>query len=231
VIVIVGSPIGRPGASGVEAGGIAADVAKSIAGSGGSVQIVGRVGEDAAGDAVLLDLAAAGVGHVAVLREPTHSTPTAPPAPGTPASPDGPDLGESILADDGSDDGSDGGEASNPDPPGLSMDAADLELALRYLPDYRVIVLAADLEPEALDTVVGAAGWAGAQLVALVGADSGSVGLPPAATVLERPRSDPERAFAHVVAAYALALDQGREPQEAFGDAARSLGWAPATEG
>jgi len=225
VIVVVGSPIGRPAMTGVVAGGIAADVATAIATSGGAVQIVGRVGDDAAGDAVLLTLAAAGVGHVAVLREPTHSTPTAAPAPGTPASPDGPDLGESILADEEADDA---GAAD--EPRGLSMDAADLQLALRYLPDYRVLVLAADLDPEPLSTVVEAAGWAGAHLVAVVGRDGEALALPPDATVLERPVVDPDGAFARVVAAYSLALDEGREPRAALADAAGSLGWAPATD-
>ena len=57
----------------MDAGHIVADgssvrIAKAIAGAGRSVQIVGRVGDDAAADAVLQDLARAGVGHVAILR-------------------------------------------------------------------------------------------------------------------------------------------------------------------
>lgn len=222
MIVVVGSPIGRPLANGIAAGGIPADVAQAVAAAGGSVQIVGRVGEDATGDEVLLALAAAGVEHVAVLRESTHSTPSAPPTPGVSASPDGPDVGESLLTDEGP--ARDAPDAA--EPAGLSMDADDLELALRYLPDYQVVVLAVDLDAARLAAVVAATGWAGAHLVALIAADAGAAGLPSDATVLERPASDPEGAFVRFVAAYAVALDQGRDPRAAFSDASGAGGWA-----
>ena len=226
MIVVIGSPVALPIASGLAAGGLAAAVAQATAGLGSATQLVGRVGEDAAGDGVLLALAAAGVDHVAVLREPSRPTPSAPPRAGLPASPDGPVLGEAMFEElDGQ--GGASAEISDPTPDGLTMDAADLELALRYLPDYRVVVLAADLDPAALATVIAAAGWAGAHLVALVAAGSDGSALPPDATVLERPATDPDGAFARLVASFAAALDRGVEPATAFSEASGGGGWAP----
>ena len=118
MIVVVGSPVAIPSSAGVGAGGIAADIALAAAADGSTAQIVGRVGEDAAGDEVLLALAAARVGHVAVLREATHSTPAALPGPGEPAIPDGPDPGEAVLGSDADD--------ATPVPDGLSLISATL---------------------------------------------------------------------------------------------------------
>jgi sugar/nucleoside kinase (ribokinase family) len=231
VIVVVGSPIAQPAGQAIVAGGLAAEVAGRCAAAGAAVQIVGRVGEDAAGDQVLLGLAAAGIGHVAVLREPGHPTPTAVPLTDGSASPDGPALGEALL------DAADlpGGEsatandgASAAPPAGLSVDAADLELALRYVPDYRVLVVAADLDPSSLDAVVAAAGWSGAHLVVLLSEGAAGTGIPDAATALLRPPTDPDGAFATMVAGYAVALDRGDEPRSAFAAAQRAGGWAAA---
>ena len=96
MIVVVGSPIAEPVGPAIRAGGLGADIARRATASGAAVQIVGRVGEDAAGDEVLLSLAAAGIGHVAVLREPGRPTPAAPPIAGASASPDGPELFEPL---------------------------------------------------------------------------------------------------------------------------------------
>jgi hypothetical protein len=222
VIVIVGSPVAMPRDGGLDAAGLAASIGRDVARTGAAVEVVGRIGEDAAGDAVLLDLAEAGVGHVAVLRESGRFTPAAAPT-GDPVAPDGPDPGTVLLADD---------MEAEPEPDtetGLSMDAADLQLALRYLPDYRVVIVVDDLDAAALETVVAAAGWAGAHLIVLVAAGQPSAALPADATVLERPRHDPDGAFAQVVASYAVALDQGREPAAAFSEASGAGGWASVT--
>lgn len=227
MIVIVGSPIAEPTPRGVVAGGLSAAVAIAAARAGAAIQVVGRVGEDAAGDQVLLSLAAAGVGHVAVLREAGRPTPAAAPDPGESPSPDGPALGESLLEEAGlaDDDGPDSDRGAAP-PAGLSVDAADLELALRYVPDYRVLVIAAHLDSEPLATVVAAAAWSGAQLIALLAEGEETAALPDATTVLERPDRDPDGVFAEMVAAYAVALDQGGEPAAAFAEAQRAGGWA-----
>jgi hypothetical protein len=229
MIVIVGSPVAQPGGQQRIAGGLGAEVARAAAAAGAAVQLVGRVGEDAAGDQVLLDLAAAGVGHVAVLREPGRPTPTAADAliaDGGSTSPDGPVLGEAMLADDDLDEAS-GATAGQTEPPaGLSVDAGDVELALRYVPDYRVLILAADLDPAALGAVVAGAAWSGAHLVALVADGTPTDTLPEGATVLLRPAVDPDRTFATMVAGYAVALDRGDEPRAAFASVQRSGGWA-----
>jgi hypothetical protein len=232
MIVIVGSPIAAPATHGIGAGGLGAAIAIAAAREGAAVEVVGRVGEDAAGDQVLLALAAARVGHVAILREPGRPTPAAPPGVGESPSPDGPALGEALVAEDAFGDEAIGANATGDhraieqEPAGLSVDAADLELALRYVPDYRVLVLAADLDPTARSAVVAATAWSGAQLVALLAAGAAADDLPETATVLERPPSDPDGAFAAMVAAYAVALDGGSAPADAFAAAQRSGAWA-----
>jgi len=230
VIVVVGSPIAQPSGHDIVAGGLSSAIAAAAAAAGAAVQVVGRVGEDAAGDAVLLALAAAGIGHVAILREPGRPTPAAPPRPGESASPDGPALGESLLDERAFEDDellpTEGDADALALPAGLSVDEADLELALRYVPDYRVLVLAADLDAPALAAVVAAVGWSGAHLVALLPAGGSAEGLPDGATVLQRPADDSDGAFAAMVAAYAVALDHGSEPAAAFAIAQRSGAWA-----
>jgi hypothetical protein len=232
VIVVVGSPIAQPSGHAIVAGGLSSEIARRSAAAGAAVQIVGRVGEDAAGDQVLLALAAAGIGHVAVLREPGRPTPTAAPTSDGSASPDGPALGEALLdelalSDDNS--GSADGDEPAQEPAGLSVDAADLELALRYVPDYRVLVVAGDLDPSALDAVVAAAGWSGAHLVVLSPDGASMTGIPDTATALQRPVTDPDGTFAAMVAGYAVALDRGDEPRSAFAAAQRAGGWAAVT--
>lgn len=224
MIVIIGSPIAVASARDPGAGGPVAEIARHAARAGAAVEVVGRIGEDAAGDAVLLSLAQARVGHVAILRESGRLTPSVPSPDRGAATPDGPDPGEAVVAVETP------GDADPDHETGLSMDAADLELALRYLPDYRVVVVADDLDAAALRTVVAAAAWAGAHLIVLVSSDRGTEDLPRAATVLERPSSDPDGAFARVVASYAVALDQGREPRAAFSEASGGGGWASVSD-
>lgn len=223
MIVVVGSPVARRDAQGKGGAGLAVLIARAAVAAGGVVQLVGRVGEDLPGDAILLALAADGVGHVAVLREPSRPTPVAgSPAAGAPGSDDAP-LGRAVDADDvepGDDAAASSGSAS-----GLPLDAADLELALRYLQDYRVVILASDLDGSTRSAVVAAAGWAGAHLIAIVAGAADATGLPADATVFDRPAGGAEGALASVVAAYAVALDRGADPAAAFAEAAAGGGW------
>ena len=185
---------------------------------GAAVQVVGRVGDDAAGDAVLLDLAAAGIGHVAILR--AAGQPTAVRA--EPATDDDAPPGAALDDEEaGPDDGraTDGGE-------GLSIDAGDLDLALRYLPDYRVVIVATDLDPAAWATVIAASSWSGAHVMGLVGAGGAPAGLPDDAMVLERPADDADGTFAAMVGRYAAGIDAGEEPAAAFAAASSGTGWA-----
>jgi len=213
MIVVVGSPAAFRQAAGIVAGGLAVSVARKAAGGGARVQLIGKVGEGSAGDAVLLDVAAGGVGHVAVLR----------------------DI-ESVAVEPGLDDSEApfddlAGLGGADDPPrdahaagfGPALDPGDVDLALQYLPDYDVVVIAQPLDPAAVAAVVEAARWAGAKLVSTFALD----GLPDDATVFEAPDENPEGAFATVVGRYAAALDRGVDPREAFEEAAAGLGWSP----
>ena len=109
---------------------------------------------------------------------------------------------------------------------GPVLEAADVELALRYLPDYRVLVIADPLPAASLEVAAAASRWSGAALVVLVPNGSEPPALGPDATILEAPDGDPDGAFAAVVGAYAAALDRGEEPAEAFATASATGGWA-----
>src|SRR5436190_13739462 len=75
MIVVIGCPIGRFADGAIVAAGLSSAVALSAAGADRAVQLVGRVGDDPTADAVVLDLARGGVGHVALLRDGTRATP------------------------------------------------------------------------------------------------------------------------------------------------------------
>jgi ribokinase len=212
VIIVVGSPLARVVAVGqVESGGLGAEIAAAAAGAGATVQVVGRVGDDPAGDSALLDLARRRVGHVAVLRDPGRET------------------GYLMLAAD------DAGMDAENEVPKLNdgrsaLEPADLQLALSYLPEYRVIVVAEPLEADAMRVVVDAAAWSGAALV-VVGGPAADAPLPDDATVFEPPDDgDPEGAFAAMVGAYAAGLDRGNDPRTAFEAASASVGSTAAAE-
>lgn len=112
------------------------------------------------------------------------------------------------------------------------VEAADLELALRYLPDVRAIVL---VHPEValLAIASAAAAWSGGTLIVVGGADAdqadtGTLGsgsdVPDAASsrtatepiVLQPPARDPDGAFAGLVAALATRLEAGDAPAVAW---------------
>ena len=85
VIVIIGSPTALLEKSGVhQAGGLAIRVAAELVRRGERVELVGRVGADAAGDQAILSLSRDGIGHVALLRDPALVTPVGDAAHGIP---------------------------------------------------------------------------------------------------------------------------------------------------
>jgi hypothetical protein len=218
VIVVVGTPHLRIRMPKQEAAGLAVGIGAAAVTAGADVELVGKIGDDPAGEVVLLDLAAREIGHVAILRDPSRATPET-------ADPDGADADPfEELAPDGE---------PQPEPPPAetvaapTLEPADIELALRYLPDYRVLVVAEPLPPAALEVVVAASRWSGAALVIVLIHGSDPVDVPEA-TVLEAPAGDPDDAFASVVGGYAAALDRGEEPAEAFTSASAATGWAAA---
>jgi sugar/nucleoside kinase (ribokinase family) len=231
VIVVVGSPRLIPASPDAPARvvGTAASVAVAASEAGASVQLVGKVGDDPSGDTVLLALSERGVGHVAVLRDPAHPTPVAP------AGPVAGDDQDDDLAFDPADDLTAPGKASAPpsadsiaESGALSLDPGDLDLALRYLGDFRVLVLAESPSAALAEVAADAAAFVGASLIALVeGADAFPLELADA-TLLAAPVDDPEGAFARVVGRYAAALDRGQDPARAFSAATAEAGWSVA---
>lgn len=111
-----------------------------------------------------------------------------------------------------------------------SLEPADVELALRYLPDIRVVVDAAG--PAALAaTVADGAAYAGASFI-LIGdrATTGTTAdLPDSAIVLEAPADDPDGTFAGFVGAFAVRLDGGAVPADAWSATVRDLAVDPVT--
>jgi hypothetical protein len=204
VIVVIGSPWARISEQAVSAAGTPCAVAVVAARSGSAIQVVGKVGEDPAGDAVLLDLARHDVGHVAVLRDAARATAVEPEL-----------SGDEPLA----------GEASElPAEPPSILEAADIELALSYLPEYRVIVVAEPVDNVGLRVIAAAAEWSGAALI-VVGRPESSDGLPPDVTIFDPPANgDPDGAFAAMVGTYAAGLDRGDDPRLAFEAAAAAVG-------
>ncbi len=174
-------------------------IALAAARAGGRVELVGTVGDDADGDAVIVELGRAGIGHAAVLRDPAGSTPR--------------------IAD---------GAATEEQIPRL--EAADVELGLRYLAECQVLVAAEELPADVLGIVTDAAAYHGATLIVLAAAGEPPDGdLPEAATVLEVP-DDGGGAFAELVGQYAAFLDAGRQPADAWADAVSETGWEQAPE-
>ena len=103
-----------------------------------------------------------------------------------------------------------------------ALEAADVDLGLRYLTDYRVVVLADPSTADVVAVAADAARWGEARLIVVVAAGRPAPdGLPGDAVVLEAPDADPDGAFADLVGAFAAALDAGDEPETAFRGVAR----------
>jgi len=213
VIVIVGIPAWRA-AEPAGPAGRACEIALEAAGRGRRVELVGRAGDDQAGDALLLALSRDGIGHVALLRDPAQPTPVLAPTP--------PDA-ESPL--DAADEGvnADQGPAASAPP---RLEPADVSLGLQYLTAFDVLVLADDAPPAVRPVAVDAAAFAGARLVVLLPAgDADAAGLPDVATVLAAPDGPDDGAFGRLAGAYAAGLDTGLEPGAAFAAAVAEVGW------
>lgn len=199
----------------------------------GTVQLIGRVGEDPAGDATLLALSALGIGHVATLRDAGRPTPVEPAGTDPDTRAETADTIADALVD-----GGDGTAGTQDDRTSLragdpaTLDAEDVGLALRYLDGYRVIVVAEQMAAAGLQAVADAAAFGGAQLVVIV-AQSGAAVPAPApdgAVVIEAPLSDPEGLFAGTVGAFAVALDRGTDPAAALDGALAAGGWERSTD-
>ena len=212
MIVVVGLPAYADSPDGERcAGGLAVEVAAAAQRRGSSVELVGKVGNDGAGDAVVVALGRLGIGHAALLRDAALPTPVLAPAPDSDVAEldaDGPEA--RLLPEDA---------AARP-----GLDAADIDLALKFLPGASVIALAEPLPEAAVAVAVEAAGFAGARLIVLVPS-----GATPPATVLEAPPDD-DGSFGRLVGIFAAGLDAGTEPAAAFAEAVAASGWEPIAE-
>ena len=112
-----------------------------------------------------------------------------------------------------------------------AIEPADLDLALRYLPDIRAVVLVAPAAP-LVSTAFAAVSWSGASLVMVGPLDADTIALVDAASVppivLEPPARDPDGAFAGLVAALATRLDAGEDPATAWQSTVATLAVDPA---
>ena len=219
MIVVIGSPTGRSVDGEVAAAGTASRVALAAAKAGRPVQLVGKTGDDPAADSIILDLARGGVGHVALLRDPARPTSVEP------------SPSEDLDAPDAAD--GDGTTTSQTAAAAIPvLEAADIDLGLRYLTDYRVIVLAEPSAPDVVAIASDAARWAEARLILVVGAgETAPDGLPADVVVFEAPEADPDGVFADMVGGFAAALDDGTDPEVAFRASIASDGWSGAETG
>lgn len=229
MIAVVGIPAWRPAEPGAPTGR-ACDVAAAAARRGAAVELVGRTGDDAPGDALLLALTQARVGHAAMLRDPTRATPIIE-GRAEPAGASDPGVDDLMREPDGTGDA--GAPAAQPGTgPVPLLEPADVSLGLGYLTAFRVLVVADDVPPAVVPACVEAAAFAGAHLVLLVPA-GGTVPASPVgvSTVLAAPEGADDGAFADLVGTYAAALDGGAEPAAAFAEAASGGGWEALEEG
>jgi hypothetical protein len=221
VIVVIGSPIGRLADGAITAGGAASRVALVAAGAGRTVQLVGKTGDDPTADGVVLDLARGGVGHVALLRDPARATPLEPIP-----DPDGPAVGPDDLEPGEASDGVVPLTPPGTPPAGPALEGADVDLGLRYLTEFAVVVLAEPASAEVMRIVAEAARWGGARFVLVVGAgEPVPDDLPSDVIVFEAPATDPDGVFATLIGGFAAALDDGAEPGEAFRASIATDGW------
>ena len=210
MIAVVGVPAWL-GAAPHGPAGRACDIARIAAGRGVRVELVGRAGDDADGDALVLALGALGVGHAALLRDPSRPTPV---------------IDARVAEDEGH---LVTGPPEHPAPGGgavLLPDVEDLALGLSYLGSIAVVVVSDELGEPAMRAAADAASFAGAHLVVLLapGRPAPSA-LPEPATVLAVPAGPDDGEFAALVGAYAAALDGGAAPGDAFTLATGGAGW------
>jgi len=124
------------------------------------------------------------------------------------------------------------------------LEAADVELGLRYLPECRVLVLPDSLDDVAQRQALESAEYHGAAVVVV--APAGSIDatlLSDAVTLLEQPTAEDDEGlggdasiaaddatFASFIADYAIRLDRGEMPASAFGAALGDSAWEPSAD-
>ena len=228
MIVVIGDPSLRPAGESLtaEPDGPAAAIARGCAQAGAMVQLAGKVGDDPPGDEILLGLTRHGIGHVALLRDAGTTTPIGQPSI---APPD-----EDVAPDDADAEAESEPVAAPERPPApVSVLAPeDLDLALRYLSSFSVLVVAQPLQPATLAVAIESAAYSGAHLILIdaTEAETAATSKVPVddITALESPADDPDGDFAGLVGRYAAAFDGGAAPAAAFRTALGAAGWEAA---
>ena len=201
MIVVVGLPAYADSPDGEKcAGGLVVEVAAAARRRGAQVELVGKVGNDGAGDAVVVSLGRLGIGHAALLRDPVRPTP--------------------VLVADASNDV----EVDEDAPAALTFlrDAFGFEETFRLaMKDGRIGHAQVNLGESVLFLA-----FAGARLIVLLPAGSPPPPVPAEATVLEAPLDD-DGSFGRMVGVFAGALDAGLDPAAAFNEAVSASGWEP----
>jgi len=215
VIVVIGALGLRGTMEEPAADGLAPEIARAAAAVGVRVELISKAGDDPAGDAVLLALASAGVGHVATLRDHARPTPVRAQSAEPTDSADPTADAEVDLASDGQAGDPADDETSGDAPP--TLDADDVSLALRYLTDFEVLV-AVHPSSDVLAEAVAAAGWTGARLVVVTESDTEiPAGVPTDALVVAAAADDAEGVGARI-GRYAAALSRGDDAATAYRD-------------
>jgi ribokinase len=220
VIAVIGTPRLQGQGPDADVAGLAASIAAAAAAAGSRVELVGKVGDDPAGDTVLLALARHEVGHVATLRDPARMTPVV------------------TVADDPAeldidiDDARDAPEApdATAHAPAASpvLEAADVSLAMRYLPELAVIVTV-HVAPEVVAEAVAAAGWARTGLIVVVdpAADPPEELTEGALAIAVADDDELGAGAGAAIGRYAAAIDRG-EPADAAYAELKATGTTPA---
>ena len=219
MIAVIGTPRLQGQGADADVAGLAASIAVAAAAAGSRVELVGKIGDDPAGDAALIAFNRHGVGHVATLRDPARMTPVVPPV-DDPADVD-------MDADPGAEPaaGDPGAEAAVAAP---VLEAADVGLAMRYLPELAVIVTV-HVAPEVVAEAVAAADWARTSLIVVVDpAADPPDGLPTGAVAIAVADHDELGAGAGAaIGTYAAALDRGDAADAAYAEL-KATGTTPA---
>jgi sugar/nucleoside kinase (ribokinase family) len=189
--------------------GLAAAIAVAAAAAGSRVELIGKVGDDPSGDAALLALASHFVGHVATLRDPARPTPVIAAA----------EEPANIVVTDPAPPAATEAPAPVSATESPVLDAADVGLALRYLPELAVIVTV-HASPEVVEEAVAASGWAQTALIVVVSPDAAAPeGLPEAATAVAVADDDElEGGAGAAIGRYAAAIDQGEPGSAAYAE-------------
>lgn len=206
VIVIIGRIRLRGHGAASTPAGLAAGIGRAATSAGRRVELIAKISDDAIGDELSLALARARIGHVATLRDAAHTTIRLAALDADHAAPelDMPSIDPADIPFDPTDE--------EPD-----LDAADVDLALRYLAEYKVVVVVRPVDPAILVTAVAAASWASASLVlALRPGSRPPMDLPADGLVVEAEEDDDDGALARLLGRYAAAVDQGTTPAEAL---------------